>query len=56
MKIRTVRTIVQWLFVYLPVRFTVPFIGLLAWFLFYLWPWLLDFELTHWQLWVPNWI
>src|SRR3989442_217136 len=35
-------TILQWLFVYLPVRFTVPFLSLLAWFLFYLWPWLLD--------------
>jgi predicted acylesterase/phospholipase RssA len=36
------RTIFQWLFVYLPLRFTIPFLGLLAWFLFYLWPWLLD--------------
>ena len=35
-------TILKWLFVYLPVRFTVPFLGLLAWFLFYLWPWLLE--------------
>jgi len=37
-----IKAILQWLFVYLPVRFTVPFLGLLAWFLFYLWPWLLD--------------
>ena len=37
-----IKTILQWLFVYLPVRFTIPFMGLLAWFLFYLWPWLLD--------------
>lgn len=37
-----IQTIVRWLFVYLPVRFTVPFVGLMAWFLFYLWPWLLD--------------
>ena len=36
------RTVGQWLFVYLPVRFTVPFLALLAWYLFYLWPWLLD--------------
>lgn len=36
------KTVAQWLFVYLPVRFTVPFLGLLAWYLFYLWPWVLD--------------
>ena len=36
------RAVGQWLFVYLPVRFTVPFLSLLAWYLFYMWPWLLD--------------
>ncbi len=36
------RSILKWMFQYLPVRFSLPFIGLLAWFLFYLWPWLLD--------------
>lgn len=37
-----IQTLARWLFVYLPVRFTVPFMALMAWFLFYLWPWLLD--------------
>jgi predicted acylesterase/phospholipase RssA len=37
-----IKTVVRWLFVYLPVRFTVPFVGLLAWYFFYIWPWLID--------------
>ena len=36
------KAVLQWLFVYLPVRFSLPFLGLLTWFLFYIWPWLLD--------------
>src|SRR5262252_5055533 len=40
-----IRSLGQWLFAYLPIRFTVPFLALMAWYLFYIWPWL--FELFY---------
>ncbi len=35
------KTFWRWLFVYLPKRFTVPFLLWLTWYLFYVWPWAL---------------